>query len=378
MTTATDLRSILTLPAEAVSANPIRASAVVFEDSRSRLLLRHIEKIAPSDATVLITGETGTGKEIVARQVHALSRRSQSYFLSVNCAALTESLVESELFGHERGAFTGAVKTKIGWFESAQGGTLFLDEIGDLPLRVQVKLLRVLQEHQVVRVGGRHPIDIDVRVIAATNINLEEAVAAGHFREDLYYRLNVAMLALPPLRERPGDIIPLAHHFLNIYSARLKLAGTGISAEAENVLQHYAWPGNIRELENAIHHALLTCPGGFLRETDLQLYSSLAARVPPSRSAQTSASVARRNLLKAGLLILYESAPDKLYDLIDEEVVQTAFEFCHRNQVQTAHLLGISRNVLRAKLQRLGLIGGSNKSRRGGDFEKRRLAFLAN
>ena len=195
---------LLTLPHPDARALTVRAKALVFEDPRSRELLRRIEQIAPSAATVLIMGETGTGKEIVARHIHDLSARAGQAFVAVNCGAFSETLVESELFGHERGAFTGAVAPKPGWFEAAHGGTLFLDEIGDLPAAVQVKLLRVLQEREVVRLGSRQPIAIDVRLVAATNVALEQAVAAGRFREDLYYRLRVAVVPIPPLRERPG------------------------------------------------------------------------------------------------------------------------------------------------------------------------------
>src|SRR6188768_3801446 len=204
-TMPTTSMKLLTLTDNARHSLTIRAKALVFEDPKSRAALERLHQIAPSDATVLVTGETGTGKEIVARHVHDLSLRRESAFVPVNCGALTESLVESELFGHERGAFTGAIASKPGWFEAASGGTLFLDEVGDLPLSIQVKLLRVLQEGEVVRVGARQPVRVDVRLIAATNVLLEEAVAAGHFREDLFYRLNVASLVLPPLRERLGD-----------------------------------------------------------------------------------------------------------------------------------------------------------------------------
>lgn len=186
----------------------VRASALVFEDPVSRQLLKQIERIAPSDATVLIVGETGTGKELVARHIHALSARRNGPFGALNCAALTESLIESELFGHEKGAFTGALSSKDGWFESANNGTLFLDEIGDLPLGLQAKLLRVLQEREVVKVGARRATPVNVRVIGATNVNLEEAVEAGRFRADLYYRFNVATVQLVPLRDRPGISCP--------------------------------------------------------------------------------------------------------------------------------------------------------------------------
>src|SRR5262245_39272395 len=224
--------SVLTYSHPRTVALSSRATALVFEDPKSKALLQHLRRVAPSNASIVIAGETGTGKELVARYVHDESERNTGPFVAVNCAAFSESLVESELFGHERGAYTGAVSAKAGWFEAAHGGTLFLDEIGDLPLAMQVKLLRVLQEREVVRVGSRQPIPIDVRLIAATNINLEEAVAAGHFRTDLYYRINVATLRLLPLRERPGDILPLAEHFLRTYRNRLGCTAAIFTPEA--------------------------------------------------------------------------------------------------------------------------------------------------
>jgi sigma-54-specific transcriptional regulator len=332
----------------------IRASALVFEDPASRALLEHIERIAPSDATVLIIGETGTGKELVARHIHALSTRRNGPFGALNCAALNESLIESELFGHEKGAFTGALNTKAGWFESAHTGTLFLDEVGDLPLGLQAKLLRVLQEREVVKVGARRATPVDVRVIAATNVNLEEAVEAGRFRADLYYRFNVATIRLTPLRDRPGDILPLARHFLEIYGNRLGYSEIGLSPEAERRLLNYDWPGNIRELENAIHRALLVCPGNRLRPEDFKL-SGVRQQVSIPTVSTTSLETALRNLC--------ERTPPKLFELIEETVIRTAFEFCEQNQVQTARLLDISRNVLRHRLALYGMLpGGPSKS----------------
>jgi sigma-54-specific transcriptional regulator len=239
----------------------IRASALVLSDPKSRALHGRLRQIAPSDATVLIIGATGTGKELVAREVHRLSHRAKRPFLAINCGALSESLLESELFGHEKGAFTGAISQKPGWFEAADGGTLFLDEVGDLPLSAQVKLLRVLQEQEVTRVGGRKSIPVNIRLIAATNVPLADAVRAGRFREDLFYRLNVAPVSLPPLRDRPGDILPLSDYFLDKYSRRLELGEVTLSPQAETKLERYHWPGNIRELENVIHHALLIIRG---------------------------------------------------------------------------------------------------------------------
>jgi sigma-54-specific transcriptional regulator len=330
----------------------LRATAMVFEDPVSQRLLEQIERIAPSDATVLIIGETGTGKELVARHIHALSKRSKNTFGALNCAALSESLIESELFGHEKGSFTGALTTKDGWFETANKGSLFLDEVGDLPLSLQAKLLRVLQEQEVVKVGSRQPVPIDVRIIAATNVNLEQAVAAAHFRADLYYRFNVATIELSPLRDRPGDILPLAQHFLKIYGDRLGYGEIKLSPATELTLLNYDWPGNIRELENAIHRALLVCPGNRLRPEDFKL-----SGIRPTESVPTIST----SSLETALQKLCEQAPPKLFEIIEETVIRTAFEFCEENQVQTARLLDISRNVLRHKLGLYGMLPNTQR-----------------
>lgn len=347
---------LITLPNSQGLSTSIRATAHVFEDPKSAALLKRIQQIAPSEANVLIMGETGTGKELIARHVHALSHRAKQPFIAVNCGAFTEQLAESELFGHERGAFTGALNTKIGWFEAANGGTLFLDEIGDLPLLLQVKLLRVLQEREVVRLGSHKPIPINVRLIAATNVRLEEAVAAGRFREDLFYRLHVAKLTLLPLRERPGDIMPLACYFTQEYRRRLNLGSIHVSTEAKQKLLSHLWPGNIRELENAIHHALLVCRQNTIRPEDLNLASLGTIKTNFSTDLQAANDVGATNLLELALNQLFESNPPELYNLIEETVVKTAYRYCHYNQVQTSNLLGISRNILRARLIKANLI----------------------
>ena len=330
----------------------VRATALVFEDPVSRRLLEQIERIAPSDATVLIIGETGTGKELVARHIHALSKRNNNVFGALNCAALSESLIESELFGHEKGSFTGAFTSKEGWFETANKGSLFLDEVGDLPMGMQAKLLRVLQEREVVKVGSRQPVPVDVRIIAATNVNLEQAVAASHFRADLYYRFNVATIQLSPLRERPGDIMPLARHFLKIYGDRLGYGEIKLSPATELTLLNYDWPGNIRELENAIHRAILVCPSNRLRPEDFQLSGVRLLEQGPAVSMTS---------LESALQRLCEQGPPKLFEIVEETVIRTAFEFCEENQVQTARLLDISRNVLRHKLGLYGMLPNVQK-----------------
>jgi sigma-54-specific transcriptional regulator len=344
--------TILKLPTVDPTVTSARAKALVFEDARSKELLRLIQRMAPSHATVLVTGETGTGKEIVARHLHELSARRDGPFLAINCGAFSETLVESELFGHEKGAFTGATSTRAGWFEAANGGTLFLDEIGDLPTAVQVKLLRVLQEREIVRLGSRQAQSIDVRLIAATNVDLAEAVAAGRFREDLYYRLNVASIALPSLRERPGDILPLARYFLDLYRQRLGLGAARLTVRAERELLEHTWPGNIRELDNVIHRALLVFQGDEITSGDLRLTA-----VSKSRARKSEAGVDES--LELSLVQLFEQGGPDMFNRIEERLMRAAYHFCDRNQVQTAKLLGVSRNIVRARLMQYGDIAGS-------------------
>ncbi|MCY1345355.1 Anaerobic nitric oxide reductase transcription regulator NorR [compost metagenome] len=341
---------LLTLPPSPTLATSIRATAQVFEDPRSQELLAHLQQVAPSEASVLIIGETGTGKELVARHIHNLSGRRNGPFVAVNCGAFSESLVEAELFGHEKGAFTGALAAKAGWFEEASGGTLFLDEIGDLPMPIQVKLLRVLQEREVVRLGSRKSIPINVRVLAATNVQLEKAINAGHFREDLYYRLNVVSLQLHPLRERPGDILPLVRHFIAEYSRRLGYSEVTLSEEARQRLAGYGWPGNIRELENVIHHTLLICRDHLIRAEDLHL-SNL--RIEREKDSPPRAESVDEQLQRA-FQRLFEEQGGALHEKVEDALLRSAYRFCHYNQVHTANLLGLSRNITRTHLIRIG------------------------
>ncbi len=335
----------------------VRARAFVFSDPRSKELLPIIERVAPSSATVLITGETGTGKELVARYLHKLSDRSDKPFVAVNCGAFSESLIESELFGYEKGAFTGASQSRQGWFEAANGGTLFLDEIGDLPVLLQVKLLRVLQEREIVRLGSRKPIPLDVRLVAATNVDLRRAVDAGRFREDLYYRLHVIQLPLLRLRERPADILPLARHFIKQYSDKLGLPALQLTATAEAALLNYPWPGNIRELENLIHRTVLISRGSEIAIDDIDL-PDVPQRVTVNHAplqpltAETNAEQLFRSAVKR---LFEEKRPDLLNTMITW-IIQDGFAHSHKNQVKTADLLGVTRNVVRTYLKRTGLI----------------------
>jgi aliphatic sulfonates family ABC transporter substrate-binding protein len=383
---------------------------MVFEDPLSRSLLARIERIAASDAPVLVTGETGTGKELVAREVHARSTRADRAFLAVNAGAFSESLIESELFGHEKGAFTGALQAQVGWFEAAHGGTLFLDEIGELPRSLQVKLLRVLSTGEVTRLGSRTPTRVDVRVIAATNVDLLAAMRARRFREDLFYRLSVAGLAILPLRERRGDVLPLARHFLERYAAQLGKPGLRLSPAALDWLERYRFPGNVRELENVIHHAVLVCSGGELDAGDLNCGAHPGSadgpeqQVPGERGAASSSvlsSGARRDetglddaalglrppcpgpteldqatapegadaaasaieqLERVLLQLLPLGLPD-LHARIESTVLTTTFGYADNNQLETARLLGLSRHVVRARLIEHGQLEGRVRKR---------------
>ncbi|MEC4591443.1 sigma-54 dependent transcriptional regulator, partial [Nitrospirillum amazonense] len=261
--------------------------AIVSRDPSMGSVLRLADQIAPSDASVLITGESGTGKELMARYIHRKSRRANAVFVSVNCAAIPENLLESELFGHEKGAFTGAVARRVGKFEEANGGTLLLDEISEMDIRLQAKLLRAIQEREIDRVGGTQPVKVDIRVLATSNRFLEEEVRAGRFREDLFFRLNVVNLALPPLRERPADIAILSQHFATKYSEANGLPERRVSPEAMAMLQAHRFRGNVRELENTMHRAVLLSRG-----TEIGTDAILLTGAEPAAPAQGYSAVA--------------------------------------------------------------------------------------
>jgi len=275
------------------------AARTLLGDSPAVLATRAaLHKFAPVDLPVLITGETGTGKELAAHALHALSPRATHPFLAVNCGAIPPSLVQSELFGHERGAFTGAAQRRLGLFESAQGGTVFLDEVGDLPLDAQTSLLRVLQEGTVERVGSNQPVRVDVRVLAATHVDLEQAVADGRFRRDLYYRLNVLRLAMPPLRERGTDVLVLADHFLRQFRSSHPTRARGFSASARQAMLHFGWPGNVRELLNRVQRAAIVAEGDLIEVVDLEL-DRLPGRAPRALLQDARQHAERELLIQA-------------------------------------------------------------------------------
>lgn len=314
-------------------------------DPASKAFQSVLDQLAPTDATVLIIGETGTGKEVMARYLHYHSARRDKPFLAVNCGTLTESLAESELFGHEKGAFTGAQDRHSGWFEAADGGTLLLDEVGELSLPLQIKLLRVLQEREITRVGSSRAIKVNVRVIAATNRDLAAAIRERRFREDLYYRLNVASVTLPPLRQRCEDIPVLAHHFLQLYARRLGRPQLRLSDEALATLMAYSWPGNIRELENTLHNAVLLSQSALVTPQQLRLSPLTGPGTSPGEEAMDQ-------FLKQQM----QQSETPLYPRMIAALVRNALELTQGNQLQAAALLGISRHTLRTHLGHLGII----------------------
>jgi len=305
-----------------------------------------IERVAPSQSTVLITGESGTGKELVARAIHYNSTRSQAPFISVNCAALPEALLESEFFGHERGAFTGAVAMRKGKFEAADTGTIFLDEIGEMPLPLQAKLLRVLQEKSFERIGANKTIHVDVRIITATNKDLKDEVAQGTFREDLYYRLNVIHLALPPLRERPDDIPILAEHFVRKYAAQSGRPDLTIAPETLRVLASLPWDGNVRELENTIERATVLCPGSVIEPEDVQPLSGV---VGDTDTPPVNVSVDQ---------IPPEAKLTDVLNDIEEKMLHRALEETNFVQTQAAKKLGITKSLLQYKMKKFQIRRG--------------------
>ena len=314
-------------------------AAFVWRDPSMERVVKLAEQVARSEASVLITGESGTGKEVLARHVHQKSNRAGKPFVSVNCAAIPEALLESELFGHEKGAFTGAVARRIGRFEEANGGTLLLDEISEMDVRLQSKLLRALQERVIDRVGGTAPVRVDIRVLATSNRNLVEEVRKGTFREDLFYRLNVVSLKLPPLRERPADILELAHHFARKYAAVNGVPVRPLSAEARALVLKNPWRGNVRELENTLHRAVLLASGEAIGSDAILSPEgeAFAAEGPAARAAQVAEAATR------GLV-------GRTVAQVECDLILDTLDHCLGNRTHAAKILGISIRTLRNKL----------------------------
>ncbi len=321
------------------------ATGIVGRSAPMQEVFKKVAAVAASDASVLLIGESGTGKELLARALHYNSARASGPFEAINCASIPETLLESELYGHEKGAFTGAIRQKPGKFEVASGGTVFLDEIGEIPLSSQVKLLRFLEERRFERVGGTESHGVDVRIVSATNVNLEERVREGRFREDLYFRLNVVRLELPPLRDRRDDLPLLVAHFLDL--AR----GAGITEEAMELLRNYSWPGNVRELRNAIERGVVLARGGPVRREHLP-----ESIVSPRPVGESDLEARVRELVEK---LAAQAPPGELYPQVEarweKAVLRRALELTGGNQVKASELLGINRMTLRKKMEQYGL-----------------------
>jgi two-component system response regulator FlrC len=313
---------------------------LIYRDEAMAAVVKLAEQVAPSDASILITGESGTGKEVIARHVHRSSSRSGKPFISINCAAIPEQLLESELFGHEKGAFTGAVARRVGKFEEADGGTLLLDEISEMDVRLQAKLLRAIQERVIDRVGGTRPVPVDIRIIATSNRDLADSVRQGTFREDLLFRLNVVNLKLPPLRSRPADILELAGYFARHYAQANGLPDRPISTDARRALTSNPWPGNVRELENTMHRAVLLASGQEIGVDAIRMPDGSplsVSRGPAERAVETAEAVSRS--------LVGRTVAD-----VERDLILDTLDHCLGNRTHAAKILGISIRTLRNKL----------------------------
>ena len=354
---ALDLRQMTQVPPEFQDVEQLATATetIVGRSSGMQEVYKSIGRVSATDVNVLILGESGTGKELVARAIHHHSRRSEKPLMAINCAAIPETLLESELFGHERGSFTGAEKRRVGKFEQASGGTIFLDEIGDMTGATQAKVLRILQDQRFERVGGNETVQTDARIIAATNHDLEELAAAGRFRRDLYYRLKVYTISLPALRERPDDLPLLVDHFIQLYSSEVGKRVRFASPETLDLLRRYSWPGNVRELQGAIKNALVNATNDVLTPdclpANIQHGASLTQQIAAAvTDDELNITALVRRLLSAGESEIYHQAQFAL----DRAVLDEVLRHVKSNQVEAARRLGISRTTLRAKLQALG------------------------
>ena len=324
---------------------------IIGSSPKMQEIYKVIGQVAPSDVTVLLRGESGTGKELMARAIYQHSLRSNQLFLPINCAAIPDTLLESELFGHEKGAFTGAISRRIGKLEQCQGGTIFLDEIGDMSLSTQAKLLRILQEKSFERLGGRETIRVDIRFIVATNKDLEEAILKGEFREDLYYRLNVVSIKIPPLRERRGDIPALVSYFLRKFNRELKKRVVGITPGAMEKISFYGWPGNVRQLENVLKRAMLLCQGELILDDQLLLEVEERRESGEVRDRRTFENLVDSLFEELTGNPLAQEGLD-MVSAIEKGLIIRALQKTNGNQVQAASLLGINRSTLRGRMDR--------------------------
>ncbi|MEW6597916.1 MAG: sigma-54 dependent transcriptional regulator [Pseudomonadota bacterium] len=341
---------------------------MVTRDPVMEQVLKLADQVARSDASILITGESGVGKEVMARYIHEKSRRADKPFISVNCAAIPDNLLESELFGHEKGAFTGAVARRIGKFEEADGGTLLLDEISEMDVRLQAKLLRALQEREIDRVGGSKPVKVNIRILATSNRDLTEAVRAGTFREDLLYRLNVVNLRLPALRERPGDILALAEHFSRKYAQANAVAERPLADDTKRRLLAHRWPGNVRELENAMHRAVLLSTGAEIapdavRLPDGQPLSGGASASYPSPAIDRTGETAAHAAEAAARALVGRTVAQ-----VEQQLILDTLNHCLGNRTHAANILGISIRTLRNKLKEYSEAGVSIPAPQGGSY----------
>ena len=348
------LRGLVTTALRMGKARHASARTLIGDSEAMRGVRATIAKLARSQAPVFISGESGTGKELAARMIHEQGPRGTGPFVPVNCGAIPEELMESELFGHRRGSFTGAVADKAGLFQAADGGTLFLDEVAELPLTTQVKLLRAIQERSVRPVGGEREVPVDVRILSASHQNLAERVRAGRFRDDLYYRLDVITLRIPPLRERPEDLIPLAHHVLERIAGGVDGSALRLDDDALAALTRYAFPGNVRELENVLERAVALCESDHIGAADLGLERGPAGNAGAQASSDRAVASASTGPEPAAP-VAREGALDEVLESVEKETILRALEQSRWNKTKAAKLLGLSFGALRYRMQKLGL-----------------------
>jgi len=349
-----------------VGPDKVKPDVLIGRSDVMQEVYKSIGRVAPTDATVLVRGESGTGKELVARAIYQHSRRADKAFLVINCVAIPETLLESELFGYEKGAFTGASNRRVGKIEQATGGTIFLDEIGDMPMSIQAKILRLIQERSIERLGGDRPISVDVRIIAATNRNLERSIEEERFREDLYYRLKVVTVNLPLLRHRRGDIPLLCEYFLSLFSKEMNIENPGITDDAKELVEKYTWPGNVRELGNSIKKALIFSSGYPIRPADV---SNAIAGTEEKKVVTSAVSIEKAARQWVREVLEIEDLQDPFQNLIDRFgsiVIGEALSLTDGNRSRAAKMLGLSRPTLQSKIEKYNLVFETSVKKSGG------------